>query len=190
MRDFDIILGMDWLSKYHATIDCRRKNILYQPPRMKSLEFNGSPRGLTIPIISAFQARNMLDGCCQGFLAHIVDLSQEYTRQVLDILIVKNFLHGFPKDLLGLPSDREIEFVIKLLLSTALVSKVLYRMAPTELKELKIQFQKLLDSCFIRPSHLPWETPVLFVGQKDGSMRLCIDYRELNKLTIKNKYRF
>ena len=89
---------------------------------------------------------------------------------------------------MGLPSDREIEFVIKLLLSTALVSKVLNRMAPTELKELKIQFQKLLDSCFIRPSHLLWETPVLFVGQKDGSIRLCIDYRELNKLTIKNKY--
>ena len=68
------------------------------------------------------------------------------------------------------------------------ISKALYRMAPSELKELKEQFHKLLDKEFIRPSTSPWGAPVLFVRKKDGSMGMCIDYRELNKVTIKNSY--
>ena len=71
---------------------------------------------------------------------------------------------------------------------TAPISKALYHMAPAELKELKVQLQELLDKGFVRPSHSPWGAPVLFVRKKDGSLRLCIDYRELNKVTIKNKY--
>ena len=70
MRDFDSILGMDWLSKYHATIDCKRKSVLFRPSGAESFEFKGSPKGLTIPLVSALQARKMLDGGCQGFLAH------------------------------------------------------------------------------------------------------------------------
>ena len=88
----------------------------------------------------------------------------------------------------GLPSDREIEFEIELLPRIAPISKVPYRMAPTKLKELKQQLQELLDKKFICPSYSPWGAPVLFVKKKDGSMRICMDYRELNKVTIKNKY--
>ena len=102
--------------------------------------------------------------------------------------MVQEFLEVFPEDLPGLPLDREIEFVIDLLPGTAPISKAPYRMAPAELKELKVQLQDLLDKGFIRPSHSPWGAPVLFVKKKDGTMRLCIDYRELNKVTIKNKY--
>jgi hypothetical protein len=88
----------------------------------------------------------------------------------------------------GLPPDREIEFSIDLLLGSSLISKALYRMAPVELKELKEQLQELLDKGFIRPSVSPWGAPVLFVKKKDGSMRLCIDYREINRVTVWNKY--
>ncbi|KAL8135107.1 hypothetical protein AgCh_009943 [Apium graveolens] len=92
------------------------------------------------------------------------------------------------EDLPGLPPDREIEFSIDLIPGAELVSKAPYRMAPMEMKELAKQLQELLDNGVIRPSISPWGAPVLFVKKKDGSMRLCIDYRELNKLTIKNKY--
>ena len=101
---------------------------------------------------------------------------------------MREFLDVFPKDLSGLPPDREIEFSIDLLPGFSLISKAPYRMAPFELRELKAQLQELLDEGFIRPSVSPWGTPVLFVKKKDGSMRLCIDYRELNRVIVRNKY--
>ncbi|KAH9658001.1 hypothetical protein KPL70_023315 [Citrus sinensis] len=105
-----------------------------------------------------------------------------------DIPIVREFIDVFPEDLPGLPPDREVEFTIELVPGTTPISKAPYRMAPIELKELKVQLQELLDKGFIRPSVSPWGAPVLFVKKKDGSMRLCIDYRQLNMVTVKNKY--
>ena len=81
-----------------------------------------------------------------------------------------------------------MEFAIDVRPGTAPISIAPYRMTPTKLKELKIQLQELLDKGFIRPSISPWGTPVLFVKKKNGTLRLCIDYRQLNKVTIKNKY--
>ena len=91
-------------------------------------------------------------------------------------------------ELPGLPPDREIEFCIDVVPGTDPISMPPYRMAPAELKELNEQLKELLDKGFIRPSSSPWGAPVLFVKKKDGSLRLCIDYRQLNKVTIKNKY--
>ena len=88
----------------------------------------------------------------------------------------------------GLPPDREIEFCIDVVPGTDPISMPPYRMAPAELKELNEQLKELLDKGFIRPSSSPWGAHVLFVKKKDGSLRLCIDYRQLNKVTIKNKY--
>ena len=94
----------------------------------------------------------------------------------------------FPEKLPGLPPDREIEFCIDVVPDTDPISMPPYRMAPTELKELNEQLKELLDKGFIRPSTSPWGAPVLFVKEKDGSLRLCIDYRKLNKVTIKSNY--
>ena len=101
---------------------------------------------------------------------------------------MNEFQDVFPIDLSGLPPDRDVEFTIELLPGTAPISVTPYRMAPTELRELKTQLQELLEKGYIRPSISPWGAPVLFVKKKDGTLRLCIDYRQLNRVTIKNKY--
>jgi hypothetical protein len=94
----------------------------------------------------------------------------------------------FPDELPGMPPDRDVEFVIELQPGTAPISKRPYRIPPKELAELKNQLQELLDKGYIRPSSSPWGCPALFVKKKDGSLRLCVDYRPLNVVTIKNKY--
>jgi hypothetical protein len=105
-----------------------------------------------------------------------------------DILVVCEYADVFLDDLPGMPPDSDIEFIIKLQPGTAPISKRLYRMAPKELAKLKLQLQELLDKGFIRPSASPWGCPALFVKKKDDSLRLCVDYRPLNVVTIKNKY--
>ena len=105
-----------------------------------------------------------------------------------DIPVVREYADVFPDDLPGMPPDRDIEFVIELQPGTAPISKRPYRMPPKELAELKIQLQELLDKGFIRPSASPWGCPALFVKKKDDSLRLCVDYRPLNAVTIKKKY--
>ncbi|KAL0546072.1 hypothetical protein IC582_015977 [Cucumis melo] len=102
--------------------------------------------------------------------------------------VVRDYPDFFPEELPGLPPHEEIEFAIELEPGTVPLSKAPYRMTPAELKELKVQLQRLLNKGFIQSSVSPWGVPVLFVKKKDGSMRLCIDYRELNKVTVKNKY--
>ena len=99
---------------------------------------------------------------------------------------MNEFIDVFPEELLGIPPEREIEFGIDLLPDTQPISISPYRMAPAELKELKEQLKDLLEKGFIRPSISPWGAPVLFVRKKDGSLRMCIDYRQLNKVTVKN----
>ena len=124
---------------------------------------------------------------CRGYLVSIKNKEHDELK-LQDISIVNKFLDVFIDDLTRLPPDREIKFTIELAPNTSPISKAPYRMAPMELKELKDQLQDLLDKSFIRPSVSPWGAPILFVKKKDGSMRLCIDYRELNKNTIRNKY--
>ena len=131
--------------------------------------------------------KRLLRQGCEAYLVHVIDVQPEAPK-LEDVPVVNEFPDVFPAELPGLPPDREIEFAIELAPETEPVSKALYRMAPVKIKELVAQLQELLDKGVIRPSVSPWGAPVLFVKKKDGSMRLCIDYRELNKLTIKNKY--
>ncbi|GJW45268.1 putative reverse transcriptase domain-containing protein [Tanacetum coccineum] len=109
-------------------------------------------------------------------------------KKLEDIPVVKEFPDVFPEDLPGLPPVRQVEFQIDLIPGAAPVARTPYRLAPSEMQELSNQLQELTDRGFIRPSTSPWGAPVLFVKKKDGSFRMCIDYRELNKLTIKNRY--
>jgi hypothetical protein len=105
-----------------------------------------------------------------------------------DIYVIREFLNVFPDDLPGMPPERAIEFKIELQPGTASIAKALYKMSPVELKELKIQLQGLLDKGYICPSTSPWGCSALFVEKKDKELGLCVDYRLLNVVTIKNKY--
>ncbi|GJR36571.1 hypothetical protein Tco_1212255 [Tanacetum coccineum] len=109
-------------------------------------------------------------------------------KRLEDIPVVIEFPEAFPEDLPGLPPVRQVEFQIDLIPGAALVARAPYRLAPSKMQELSNQLQELEDQGFIQLSTLPWGAPVLFVKKKDGSFRMYIDYRELNKLTIKNHY--
>ena len=138
-------------------------------------------------MISAATARKMVRIGCEAYLAYVIDTVR--TRpSVSNIPTVSDFTDVFPEELPGLPPLREIEFAIDVVPGATLASITPYIMAPLKLKELKLQLQELLEKGFIRPSVSPWGAPVLFVKKKDGTLRLCIDYRQLNKLIIKNKY--
>ena len=105
-----------------------------------------------------------------------------------NIPVIREFPDVFPEELPGVPPEREADLSIEVVQGTTPISRAPYRMAPTELKELKTQLQELLDKGFIRPSVSPWSAPVLFVKKKDGTLRMCIDYWQINKVTVKNKY--
>ncbi|KAI3452725.1 hypothetical protein Pfo_009389 [Paulownia fortunei] len=157
MPNFEVILGMDWLTKYHATIDCNKKIVIFQPPGEEQFMFNGISFSRSLPIISALKAQKMLNKGCVGYLASVLDTSVEAQLKPENVDVVQEFVEVFPDDLPGLPPNREIEFVIDVMPGTTSISKAPYRMAPTELKELKVQLQELLDKGFIRPSYSPWE---------------------------------
>nr|KYP67410.1 Transposon Ty3-I Gag-Pol polyprotein [Cajanus cajan] len=172
--DIDIILGMDWLSANRILIDCANRRLIF-PQEEDEL------------LISTSQAESLLRGgveCCLLLAA----MSVETERVVEEIDVVRDFVEVFPDEVPGLPPTREMEFSIDLVPGAGPVSVAPYRMAPAELVELKGQLEDLLEKQLVRPSVSPWGAPVLLVKKKDGGSRLCVDYRQLNKLTIKNKY--
>ena len=124
---------------------------------------------------------------CETFLAVILD-SKRGQVDIEKIPIVREFPDVFPKELPGIPLERQVDLAIEIVPGTISMSRAPYRMAPTELKELKTQLQELLDKGFIRPSVSPWGALVLLVKKKDGTLWMCIDYRQINKMMVKNKY--
>ncbi|GJR08138.1 putative reverse transcriptase domain-containing protein [Tanacetum coccineum] len=194
LGSFDAIIGMDWLAKYQAIIMCAEK-IVCIPWGNETLivHGDGSNRGheARLHIISYSKTQEYMLKGCPVFLAHVTTKEVEdksEKKRLEDVPIVRDFPEVFPEDLPGLPPTRQVEFQIDLIPGAAPVARAPYRLAPSEMKELSEQLKELSDKGFIRPSSSPWGAPVLFVKKKDGSFRMCIDYRELNKLTVKNRY--
>nr|GEU38862.1 putative reverse transcriptase domain-containing protein [Tanacetum cinerariifolium] len=194
LGSFDVIIGMDWLRRCHAVVVCDEK-LVQIPYGNETLTFrdnesnNGRESRLTV--ISCSKAQEYMAKGCQIFMALISAKKEEDKsegKQIKDVQIVRDFLEVFPEDFPGLSSARPVEFQIDLILGAAPVSRAPYRLAPSEMKELSEQLQELSGKGFIRPSSSPWGAPILFVKKNDGSFRMCIDYRELNKMTVKNRY--
>ncbi|KAK1410455.1 hypothetical protein QVD17_36992 [Tagetes erecta] len=186
LSGFDVVLGMDWLAENHACINCRPKTIMLRVPNGELIIIHGEKRAGHAGIISAFRAAKCLRKGCIAYMASI--LVEEEKRKIENVPVVTEFTDIFPDELPGIPPERVVEFKINLVPGTAPIAKAPYRLAPTEMAELKKQLEELLEKGFIRPSSSPWGAPILFVKKKDGSMRMCVDYRELNKVTIKNRY--
>jgi hypothetical protein len=162
-KGIDVILGMDWLSQHHGLICCADKVVHLT-----------NPDGIQVTCHT------------RGHRPAIMVFSME-AISIEDVPVVREYPDVFPEELPGMPPDRDIEFVIDLIPGTSPIAKRPYRMAAPELAELKKQLRELQRSGLIRPSSSPWGAPVLFV-EKDKSLRMCVDYRSLNEVTIKNKY--
>ncbi|XP_027158420.1 uncharacterized protein LOC113760043 [Coffea eugenioides] len=187
IKGYDVIIGMDFLGHHHTKLDCRAKVVEFCIPGEATLRLDVKGRIASSAMISGIRARKILSKGAQGFLAFLINAPSDQVR-LEDVPVVREFPDVFPEELKTLPPEREVEFKIDLMPGTAPISRTPYRMAPAELKELKIQLQDLLEKGFVKESDSPWGAPVLFVKKKDGSLRLCIDYRGLNEATIKNKY--
>nr|GEW48504.1 putative reverse transcriptase domain-containing protein [Tanacetum cinerariifolium] len=137
-------------------------------------------------LLIGLEPRGLGDFFSLTYLLKTEDKSEK--KRLEDVPIVRDFLEVFPEDLPGLPPTRQVEFQIDLVPGAAPVARAPYRLAPSELQELSTQLQELSNKGLIRSSSSPWGAPVLFVKKKDGSFRMCIDYRELNKLTVKNRH--
>jgi hypothetical protein len=169
-KGINVILGMDWLSKHNGLIDCAKKAARLTPSSGKELEY---------------VAENLVT---DKPTSNRIMLNHLYTASTLDIRTVSKYPDIFSKELPGMPPDREIKFVIKLVSGTVPIFKRPYRIAANQLAELKKQLQELLDKGYIRTSASPWGAPIIFVSKKDGMQRICVDYSSLNEVTIKNKY--
>ncbi|GJX82667.1 putative reverse transcriptase domain-containing protein, partial [Tanacetum coccineum] len=189
-------LGYDngWLRRCHVVIVCDEK-LVQVPYRNESLTFCGNKtsngRESRLTIISCSKAQEYMSKGCQVFLAQISamkEVDKSEGQQIKDVPIVQEFPEVFPEDFPGLPPARLVEFQIDLIPGATPVARAPYRLAPSEMKEVSEQLQGISNKGFIRPSSSPWGAPVLFVKKKDGSFRMRIDYRELNKLTVKNRY--
>jgi hypothetical protein len=165
LEGMDVLLGMDWMLEHHVSLDISSRVV----------EIDSPYQGTTTLYLSHKGCINSCAYAAEGIKLEAIPIVCEYP----DV---------FPDDLPGMPPDRDVEFIIELQPGTAPISKRPYRMPPNELAELKTQLQDLLDKGYIRPSASPWGCPALFVKKKDNSLRMCVDYRPLNAVTIKNKY--
>jgi hypothetical protein len=171
-KGIGIILGMDWLRKHNGLIDCAKKVVRLTPSSGKGLKY---------------VAENLV---MDKAASNRIVLNHLDVVLTLDIRTVSEYPDVFLEELSGMPPDHEIEFVIELVPGTAPIFKRSYRMASNQLAEVKKHLQELLDKGYIHPSAAPWGASVIFVPKKDGAQRMCVDYRSLNEVTIKNKYPF
>nr|GEX11202.1 putative reverse transcriptase domain-containing protein [Tanacetum cinerariifolium] len=192
LGSFDIIIGMDWLAKYYALIVCDEK-VVRIPYGDEVLIIRGDncDGKSKLNIISCTQTQKYIQKGCQVYLAQVTskkDEDKSEEKRLEDVPIAREFPEVFQEDLPGLPPARQVEFQIDLVSGAAPVARSPYQLTPAEKQELSPQLQELSDKGFIRPSSSPWGAPVLFVKKKDGSFQMCIDYHELNKLTVKKRY--
>ncbi|XP_076953607.1 uncharacterized protein LOC143627732 [Bidens hawaiensis] len=151
LGSFDLVVGMDWLSRNQAEVACAEKLICIPLQSGETLIIQGEKLDRKLKIISCMKARKLLRKQCYAFLAHVIDKKSKVKK---DIPVLKDFPEVFPDDLPGLPPSRQVELRIDLIPGATPIAKAPYRLAPSEMQELSSQLQELLDKGFIRPTLL------------------------------------
>ncbi|KAL0405987.1 UNVERIFIED_CONTAM: Retrovirus-related Pol polyprotein from transposon.6 [Sesamum latifolium] len=183
LRDFDVILGMDWLSQNKAIVECYNKEVVIESSGEPKVVFVGDRQVMPVCVISAIEARRLILEGCEAYLANVIDTKMDIpTLQEIPIMI--NFPEVFPDDLPVLPPQREVGFTIETFPGVAPISISPYRIAPIKLRELKKKIEELLEKRFIRLSTSPWGAPVLFVKKKDGSMRNREEHEQYLRIVL------
>nr|GEU86411.1 hypothetical protein [Tanacetum cinerariifolium] len=183
---FKVIIGIDWLVKHDVMIVYGEKAV--RIPYGNKMLIVKSDKGMSrLKVISCIKARKYIKRGCHLFLEHVTE-NKTKEKRLEDVPVIRDFPEVFLKEFLGLPPLWQVEFQIDLVSGVAPVVRAPYRLAPSKMRELSVQLQELLEKGFIHPSLSPWGAPVFFVKKKDGYFRMCIDYCELNKLTVKNRY--
>ena len=191
LGSYDLLIGMDWLEQHRVILNCYDKTFTCINNDGKPVSVKRIPRKTTTRKISSLQLKRAVRKGCKDYAVTITDeenLNKTDKLKLEDITILREYVDVFPEEILGLPPKRELDFTIELVPSAIPSSKAPYRINILELNGLKSQLKELIDKKYILPSVSPWGAPVIFVKKKDETMRLCIDYNQLNKMTIKNRY--
>jgi hypothetical protein len=184
---YDVVIGMDWLESHEAILNCKTKWLILVDDEGHRCMIVGRNQGVSLRFISSLQLRKSMCKGCKIYV--ILALNEKGVVEGLKHLpMVREFANVFPEELPGMPPERELEFTIDLKPGTEPIARMPSWMSTPKLQELKMQLKELSDLGLICPSVSPWDVPIIFIRKKDGSWRLCIDYFQLNKETIKNQY--
>jgi hypothetical protein len=176
LGSYDCLVGMDWLDQHHAILDCRNKAFTCLDEEGNRKTVQGIPKVVSIREISAMQLKKCYRKGYQLFAAHVEEASKDEVSNIGDHVVLKEFEYVF-QEVPELPLKRDIDFSVNLMPGASLVSKAPYRINTPKLKELQLQLEELLKKGYIHPSVSSWGAPVLFVKKKDGTLRLCINFR-------------
>jgi hypothetical protein len=188
LRSYDLLIGMEWLAAYKTKLDCYLKILECVNEERRKVTLQGIQKPVSLRRISSLQMKKYCRNGCPLYEIQVLESVEDDKPNLEDHPILREYRDMFPEEVSGLPPKRDIDFPIELEPRVVPVCRTPYRMSTLKLVELKIKLKEMMEKGYIWPSVSPWGAPVLFVKKKDDTLRLCIDYRQLNKTTIKNKY--
>jgi hypothetical protein len=188
LGSYDLFIGMDWLASHKTKLDYYSKTLECENEEGRRVTLQGIQNSVSVIQISSLQVKKYCRKGCPLYAIQVLNSVENEKPSLEDHPILREYKYVFPEEVSGLPPRRNIDFSIELVPGAVSMSRTPYRMSTPKLFELKMQLKEMWDKGYIQPSVSPWGAPAFFVKKKDATLRLCIDYRQLNKMTIKNKY--
>jgi hypothetical protein len=188
LGSYDLLIGMDWLASYKTKLDCYHETLECVNEEGRKITLQGIQKPVSVRRISTLQMKKYFIKGCHLYAIHVLEYVEDEKPNLEDHPMLREYRDVFPEEVLGLPPRRDIDFSVELAPGAMTISRTPYRMSTPKLVELKLQLKEMMDKGYIRPSVSTWGAPIFFVKKNDGTLRLCIDLRQLNKTTIKNKY--